>query len=85
MLILLVLQEVMQKFLYHSFTPSRLFWVSDKDVEGIRAHESLTRMGENGPPLGLAGFPNFFLIPNLFFVTRNSVQNFKSVAQLLLG
>mgnify|MGYP006863868579 CR=1 FL=1 len=38
------------------------------------------------PPRGLGGYPNFFFTPNLiFFVTLNSVQNFKTVAHPLLG
>ena len=38
------------------------------------------------PPRGLGGTPNFILTPNLiFFVTINSAQNFKTVAQPLLG
>ena len=38
------------------------------------------------PIKGLVGTPIFFLTPNLiFFVTINSVQNFKTVAQPLLG
>ena len=37
-------------------------------------------------PRGLGGYPKFFFTPNLiYFVTINSVQNFKTVAQLLLG
>ena len=37
-------------------------------------------------PRGLGGYPKFFSTPNLiYFVTINSVQNFKTVAQLLLG
>ena len=37
-------------------------------------------------PRGLGGYPNFFSTPNLiYFVTINSVQNFKTVAQPLLG
>ena len=34
----------------------------------------------------MEGFPNFLFTPNLiFFVSRNSVKNFKVVAQLLVG
>ena len=54
-----------------------------------RAHESLTRTGENpknstskGPGVEL----EFFFTPNLIlFVSINSVQNFKTVALPLLG
>ena len=36
-------------------------------------------------PKGAGSYPNFFSTPNLiFFVTINSVQNFKTVAQPLL-
>ena len=38
------------------------------------------------PPRGLGGYPKFFFTPNLIlFVSINSVQNFKIVAQPLLG
>ena len=55
-----------------------------------RAHEaSHAHGGKNLKiqfPRGLGGYPNFFSTPNLiYFVTINSVQNFKTVAQLLLG
>ena len=37
-------------------------------------------------PRGLWGVPQYFFTPNLiFFVTLNSVQNFKTVAHTLLG
>ena len=37
-------------------------------------------------PVGAGGVGQFFFYPkSYFFVTRNSVQNFKIVAQLLLG
>ena len=54
-----------------------------------RAHESSTRTGEkpkNSTPKGAGGYPKFFFTINLIlFVSINSVQNFKIVAQLLLG
>ena len=38
------------------------------------------------PPRGPGGYPKFFFTPNLIlFVSINSVQNFKIVAQPLLG
>ena len=38
------------------------------------------------PPRGLGGYPKFFFTLNLIlFVSINSVQNFKIVAQPLLG
>jgi hypothetical protein len=37
-------------------------------------------------PLGIRGGPEFFVYPNsYFFVTKNSVQNFKTLGQPLLG
>ena len=41
---------------------------------------------KNSTPKGAGGYPKFFFTPNLiFFVTLNSVQNFKTVAHTLLG
>ena len=41
---------------------------------------------KNSTPKGAGGLLQFFFTPNLiFFVTFNSLQNFKTVAQPLLG
>ena len=55
-----------------------------------RAHEASHAHGGRNLkilfPRGLGGYPKFFFTLNLiFFVTINSVQNFKTVAQPLLG
>ena len=80
------------KFQNRSFTPSRLLLVSDKVWKvSVRtcacdSHAHGGKNLENWPPWGLGGFPNFLFTPNLiFFVSRNSVKNFKVVAQLLVG
>ena len=54
-----------------------------------RAREALMRTGgkpKNSTSKGAGGVPNFFFTPNLIlFVSINSVQDFKIVAQPLLG
>ena len=55
-----------------------------------RARGAFMRMWEKTlkmqSPRGLGGYPKLYFTPNLiFFVTINSVQNFKTVAQPLLG
>ena len=54
-----------------------------------RARKALMRTGENlkiQPPRGLGRVPQIFFTPNLIlFVSINSVQDFKIIAQPLLG
>ena len=64
-------------------------WIMVQEVRAhVRVRLSCAR-GENlkiQPPRGLRGYPKFFSHPNsYFFVTINSVQNFKTEARPLLG
>ena len=78
-----------KKFQLHHKTFLAIVLCAWKPHAHVRVRLLTRTVGKNlkiQPPRGLGGYPNFFFTPNLiFFVTRNAVQNFKIVAQLLLG
>ena len=78
-----------KKFQLHHKTFLAIVLCAWKPHAHVRVRLLTRKVGKNlkiQPPRGLGGTPNFFFTPNLiFFVTLNSVQNFKTVAHTLLG
>ena len=75
-----------KKFQLHHKTFLAIVLCAWKPHAREASHAHGGKKPKNSTPKGAGGYPKFFFTPNLiFFVTLNSVQNFKTVAHTLLG